>query len=171
MSLSSKHNVNIRKGEAMKGNDKVIATLNGLLADELTAINQYMVHSEMCNNWGYEKLHKAIEKRAVEEMKHAEKLIARMLFLEGLPIVSHLKKITIGPDVETQLKNDWDAEDGAVKAYNDAIRLAVDVGDNGTRELLEGTLKDEEDHIDWLEAQLDQIKQMGIANYLVEQLG
>jgi bacterioferritin len=156
--------------ENMKGNDKVIATLNDLLADELTAINEYMVHSEMCANWGYEKLHKAIEKRAVDEMKHAEKLIARILFLEGKPVVSKLNKITIGPDVETQIKNDWNAEDGAVKAYNNAIRLAVEVGDNGTRELLESILKDEEDHIDWLEAQLDQINQMGIQNYLVEQL-
>jgi len=155
----------------MKGNDKVVAALNELLADELTAINQYMVHSEMCDNWGYEKLHKAIEKRAVEEMKHAEKLIARILFLEGRPTVTKLNKIIIGPDVETQLKNDWSAEEGAVKAYNDAIRLAVDVGDNGTREILENTLEDEENHIDWLEAQLDQIKQMGIQNYLVEQLG
>jgi bacterioferritin len=154
----------------MKGNNKIIAALNDLLADELTAINEYMVHSEMCDNWGYEKLHKAIEKRAVDEMKHAEKLIARILFLEGKPVVSELNKITIGPDVETQIKNDWNAEDGAVKAYNNAIRLAVEVGDNGTRELLESILKDEEDHIDWLEAQLDQINQMGIQNYLVEQL-
>jgi bacterioferritin len=155
----------------MKGNDKIIETLNVQLADELTAVNQYMVHSEMCANWGYEKLHKATEKRAIDEMKHAEKLIARLLFLEGMPIVSNLNKITIGPDVQTQLKNDWNAEAGAIKAYNDAIRLAVEVGDNGTRELFESILKDEEDHIDWLEAQLDQIAQMGIPNYLVEQLG
>jgi bacterioferritin len=155
----------------MKGNDKVIETLNVQLADELTAVNQYMVHSEMCANWGYERLHKATEKRAIDEMKHAEKLIARILFLEGMPIVSNLNKITIGPDVEKQLKNDWNAEAGAVKAYNDAIRLAVEVGDNGTRELFESILKDEEDHIDWLEAQLDQVAQMGIQNYLVEQVG
>ncbi len=155
----------------MKGNDKVIETLNVQLADELTAVNQYMVHSEMCANWGYEKLHKAIEKRAIDEMRHAEKLIGRIIFLEGMPIVSNLNKITIGPDVQTQLKNDWNAEAGAVKAYNAAIRQAVEVGDNGTRELLESILKDEEDHIDWLEAQLDQIAQMGIQNYLVEQVG
>ena len=155
----------------MKGNDKIIETLNVQLADELTAVNQYMVHSEMCSNWGYERLHKATEKRAIEEMRHAEKLIARILFLEGMPIVSNLNKITIGPDVEKQLKNDWNAEAGAVKAYNDAIRLAVEVGDNGTRELFESILKDEEDHIDWLEAQLDQVAQMGIPNYLVEQVG
>ncbi len=154
----------------MKGNDKIIERLNALLADELTAVNQYMVHSEMCANWGYERLHKAIEKRAIDEMKHAEKLIGRTIFLEGKPIVSDLNKINIGSDVEAQLKNDWAAEDDAVKAYNEGIRLAVEVGDNGSRELLESILKDEEDHIDWLEAQLDQIKQMGIQNYLVEQV-
>jgi bacterioferritin len=155
----------------MKGNDKIIETLNVQLADELTAVNQYMVHSEMCSNWGYEKLHKAIEERAIEEMRHAEKLIGRIIFLEGMPIVSNLNKITIGPDVQTQLKNDWNAEAGAIKAYNNAIRQAVDAGDNGTRELFESILKDEEDHIDWLEAQLDQVAQMGIQNYLVEQVG
>jgi bacterioferritin len=155
----------------MKGNERVIDKLNMLLADELTAISQYMVHSEMCANWGYEKLHKAAEKRAIDEMKHAEKLIGRVLFLEGMPVVSKLNKINIGSDIEAQHKNDWAAEEGAVKAYNEGIRLAVEVADNGTRELLESILKDEEDHIDWLEAQLDQIKQMGIQNYLVEQLG
>jgi bacterioferritin len=155
----------------MKGNDRIIEKLNALLADELTAISQYMVHSEMCANWMYQHLHEAIEKRAVDEMKHAEKLIARILFLEGRPIVSNLNKLSIGPEVEAQLQNDWAAEEGAVKAYNDGIRLAVETGDNGTRELLESILKDEEVHIDWIEAQLDQIKQMGIQNYLVEQVG
>jgi len=155
----------------MKGNDKIIVTLNSLLADELTAINQYMVHSEMCANWGYEQLHKKIEKRAIDEMKHAEKLIARIIFLEGMPVVSRLKDIHIGDKVESQLENDRKAEDGAVKAYNDGIRQAVDLGDNGTRELLESFVKDEEDHLDWLEAQQDQIKQMEIQNYLVEQVG
>jgi len=155
----------------MKGNEKIIERLNALLADELTAISQYMVHSEMCANWGYERLHKAVEKRAIDEMKHAEKLIGRVIFLEGKPVVSNLNKINIGPEVEAQIKNDWAAEEGAVKAYNEGIRLAVEVGDNGTRELLESILKDEEAHIDWLEAQLDQIKQMGIQNYLVEQVG
>jgi len=155
----------------MKGNAKILATLNDLLADELTAINQYMVQSEMCDNWGYEKLHKVIEKRAIDEMKHAEKLIGRILFLEGTPIVSKLNKISIGAEVESQHKNDWSSEQGAIKAYNEGIRLAVESADNGTRELLESILKDEEDHIDWIEAQLDQIKQMGIQNYLVEQLG
>jgi bacterioferritin len=155
----------------MKGNDRIIARLNDLLADELTAINQYMVQSEMCDNWGYEKLHKAFEKRAVDEMKHAEKLIARVLFLEGTPIVSKLNKINIGAEVETQHANDLKSEQGAIQAYNESINLAVQVGDNGTRELLEHILKDEEAHIDWIEAQLDQVRQMGIQNYLVEQLG
>jgi len=154
----------------MKGNEKLLETLNDLLADELTAINQYMVHSEMCADWGYERLHEAIEARAIQEMKHAESLIGRIIFLEGAPTVSDLKKISIGKDVEAQLKNDLAAEMDAVKAYNAGIRQAVEVGDNGTRELLEATLKDEEAHLDWLEAQLDQISQMSIQNYLVEQI-
>ena len=154
----------------MKGNEKVIETLNALLADELSAINQYIVHSEMCANWGYERLHEAIEKRAIQEMGHAEKLIERILFFEGKPIVSQLNPISIGADVEAQHKGDLAAEIGAVKAYNDGVRLAVEAGDNGTRELLESILKDEEEHVDWLEAQLDQIRQMGIQNYLVEQI-
>jgi bacterioferritin len=155
----------------MKGNEQIIATLNMLLADELTAINQYMVHSEMCANWGYEELHDAVEKRAMTEMRHAEMHIGRIIFLEGLPVVSELNPLHIGADVLEQLKNDLGAEQGAVKAYNDAIKLAVEVGDNGTRVMLEGILKDEEDHLDWLETQLDQIEQMGIQNYLVEQVG
>ncbi len=155
----------------MKGNEQILETLNALLADELTAINQYIVHSEMCADWGYEELHEAIEKRAIVEMRHAESLIGRILFLDGKPIVSQLNKITIGADVSMQHHNDLNAELGAVKAYNEGIRLSVEVGDNGTRELLESILGDEEDHVDWLEAQLDQIEQMGIQNYLVEQLG
>ena len=155
----------------MKGNEKVIARLNEMLADELTAISQYMVHSEMCSNWGFDKLHHKIEERAIQEMKHAEKLIGRLLFLEGTPIVSQLNPMHIGPDVETQLRNDLAAETGAVKGYNEAVKLAVTSGDNGTRELFESILKDEEDHLDWLEAQLDQISQMGKANYLAQQVG
>lgn len=158
-------------GYRMKGNEKVIEHLNLRLAEELTAINQYMVHSEMCDNWGYERLHKMIEKRAIDEMKHAEKLIARILFLDGRPIVSNLNKVYIGAEVPKMHESDRAAEEGAIRGYNESIRLAVEVGDNGTRELLEAILKDEEDHIDLLEAQLDQIKQMGIQNYLVEQLG
>ncbi|HNW60301.1 MAG TPA: bacterioferritin [bacterium] len=153
----------------MKGDDKIIAALNAYLADELTAISQYIVHSEMCDNWGYGKLHAAIEKRAIDEMKHAEKLIARILFLEGQPIVNELNPLNIGGSVEKQLKNDWEAEAGAVKAYNAGIRLCLELGDNGTRELIDANLKDEEAHIDWLEAQLDQIQQMGLANYLLGQ--
>ena len=155
----------------MKGNDKVIAALNMLLADELTAINQYMVHSEMCANWGYGELHEAIEKRAITEMKHAEMHIGRIIFLEGLPVVSELNPLHIGADVLGQLKSDLGAEQGAVKAYNDAVKLAAEVGDNGTRVMLEGILKDEEEHLDWLETQLDQIEQMGIQLYLVEKVG
>ncbi len=155
----------------MKGHKKIIDVLNSLLADELTAINQYMVHSEMCDDWGYEKLHKAVEKRAIDEMKHAEKLIGRILFLEGKPIVTKLKKIKIGESVEMQFQNDWQAEREAIKAYNKAIKLCRELHDNGTEELLEEILKDEEEHIDWIEAQLDQIKQMGIKNYLTEQIG
>jgi bacterioferritin len=155
----------------MKGNPILIERLNSLLADELTAINQYMVHSEMCADWGFEKLHKHVEERAITEMKHAEKLIGRIIFLEGLPTVSNLNKITIGGEVKTQLESDLQSEHGAVKVYNEGIRLAVEIGDNGTRELLEGILTDEESHTDWLEAQLEQVKQMGIQNYLVEQIG
>jgi bacterioferritin len=154
----------------MKGNEKVIEQLNARLADELTAINQYMVHSEMCDNWGYQKLHAAIEKRAIMEMKHAEKLIARILFLEGIPIVSKLNQISIGSSVEKQHRNDLQAELDAVKLYNESVRIAREAGDNGTRELFESILKDEEEHLDWLEAQLDQIEQLGLQNYLVEQL-
>ncbi len=155
----------------MKGNEKVIALLNEFLADELTAVSQYMVHSEMCDAWGYEKLHKAIEKRAIDEMKHAEKLIGRILALEGMPVVSQLNKMSIGENVEIQLKNDLSAEAGAIKAYNEGIRLCLEVGDNGSRSLIEDNLKDEEDHLGWLETQLDQIQQMGLQIYLQSQSG
>jgi bacterioferritin len=155
----------------MKGNDKVIATLNMLLADELTAINQYMVHSEMCANWGYGELHEAIEKRAITEMKHAEMHIGRIIFLEGRPVVSNLNPLHIGADVLEQLQSDLGAEQGAVKGYNEGVKLAVEAGDNGTRAMLESILKDEEEHLDWLETQLDQIGQIGIQLYLVEKVG
>jgi bacterioferritin len=150
----------------MTGNVKVLNVLNALLADELTAINQYMVHSEMCDNWGFEALHKAIEKRAIDEMRHAESLITRILFLEGLPTVSKLNTISIGKTVKDMIANDTKAESDAIAAYNEAINLAAGVGDNGTRDLLQSILKDEEAHIDWLEAQRDQIEQMGLENYL-----
>jgi bacterioferritin len=155
----------------MKGDPKVIDRLNFLLADELTAISQYMVHSEMCANWEYKRLHEAIEKRAIDEMKHAERLIARIIFLEGRPIVSKLNEIHIGADVPAFLANDEAAESGAIRAYNDAIRLAVESGDNGTRDALESILADEEVHIDWIEAQQDQVRQMGLQAYLSEQTG
>ncbi|NLE75210.1 MAG: bacterioferritin [Chloroflexi bacterium] len=155
----------------MKGNEQMLEKLNFLLADELTAISQYMVHSEMCADWGFERLHEAIEKRAIDEMKHAEELIARILFLEGRPIVSKLNPIQIGAEVEKQLNNDWAAEDVAIKGYNEGIRLAMELGDNGTRRLLETILKDEEVHIDWLETQLDQIRLMSIKHYLNKQVG
>ena len=154
----------------MKGQEKIIEQLNLRLAEELTAINQYMVHAEMCDNWNYERLHKMIEKRAIDEMKHAEKLIARILFLEGRPIVSNLNKIHIGAEVPKMHENDRHAEESAIQGYNESIQLAVELGDNGTRELLESILKDEEGHIDLIEAQIDQISQMGIQNYLVEQI-
>jgi len=154
----------------MKGNEQIIGLLNNFLADELTAISQYMVHSEMCANWGYNRLHEAIEKRAIDEMKHAEKLIARILFLEGQPVVSRLNQLNIGATVETQLKHDLESEAGAIKAYNDGIRLCLDLGDNGSRELIDANLHDEEEHLDWLEAQLDQINQMGYQNYLLGQV-
>jgi bacterioferritin len=150
----------------MKGNEKLIKTLDDLLADELTAINQYMVHSEMCANWGYSKLHEAIEKRAIQEMKHAEKLIGRILFLEGTPTVSKLNAMHIGADVAKQLDADLAAEMGAVQNYNAAIHLANEVGDAATKSLLEDILGDEDAHVDWLEEQKDQIAQMGVGIYL-----
>jgi len=154
----------------MKGNPEIIATLNDLLAEELTAINQYMVHSEMCDNWGFEKLHKSIEKQAIDEMKHAESLIQRILFLEGSPTVSRLKDIQIGKTVLEMVNNDGEAETNAVRMYNDAIRRAVEAKDDGTRDLLTKILKDEEAHLDWDEQQHDQIGQMGIENYLAAQI-
>ena len=154
----------------MKGNDKIIEHLNARLAEELTAINQYMVHAEMCDNWGYKQLAEAIEKRAKDEMKHAEKLIARILFLDGIPIVSNLNQIFIGAEVPKMHENDHGAELGAIKSYNESIRLATELGDNNTKVILESILKDEEDHIDWIEAQLDELKQIGAQNYLAQQI-
>ncbi len=155
----------------MKGDPKLIKALNALLADELTAIDQYMVHSEMCANWGYDKLHKAIEKRAIDEMKHAEKLIGRILFLEGLPIVSDTNKIHIGADIPKMFANDHTAEEGAIKSYNEAIVLAGSVKDYATREILESILKDEDAHIDGIEETRDQIGQMGLQIFLTTKVG
>jgi bacterioferritin len=154
----------------VEGNKQILELLNLRLAEELTAINQYIVHAEMCENWGYHKLHESIQKRAIQEMKHAERIIERILFLEGTPNVSKLNQINIGKNVEAQLLSDYEFEKSAVRAYNDSIRAAGEVGDNGTRELFKSTLEDEEDDVDWIEAQLDQIKQMGIQNYLSGQV-
>lgn len=154
----------------MKGNEKLIEVLNDLLADELTAISQYMVHSEMCNNWGYSKLHEAIEKQAIDEMHHAEWLIQRILFLEGNPIVNKLKEIKIGKSVPDFIYNDQAAEQDAIKAYNKGIALAREVGDESTAELLTKILKMEEGHVDWAETQRAQIEQMGLESYLSNQV-
>ncbi|MGB7912676.1 MAG: bacterioferritin [Desulfobaccales bacterium] len=154
----------------MKGNEKLIEKLNKRLSEELTAINQYFVHAEMCDNWKYSRLHEVIRKRSIVEMIHAEKLIERILFLDGRPIVSNLNEVYIGDQVPKMHANDRGAEEMAIKGYNETIRLAVEVGDNGTKELLEAILKEEEDHIDWIEAQLDQIKQVGVENYLEQQI-
>ncbi len=153
----------------MKGNEKMLAVLNQLLADELTAINQYMVHSEMCDNWGYDQLHKAIEKQAIDEMHHAEWLIQRIIFLEGAPVVSKLNPIQIGTSVLEIVSNDQNAELAAVRAYNAAIRLAHEVDDQVTVDLLTNILKMEEGHVDWAEQQRAQIEQMGLENYLTNQ--
>ena len=154
----------------MKGDKKLIDALNGLLAHELTAVSQYMVHSEMCDNWGYGKLHKSIEKRAIDEMKHADKLIGRILFLEGLPHVSDLKKMHIGAEIPKMMANDRESESTAIKDYNAAIKLAGDVKDFATREILESILTDEDAHIDGIEMNLDQISQMGLPVYLTTQV-
>ncbi len=154
----------------MKGNTKLIETLNSLLADELSAINQYIVHAEIAENWGYKKLHDHFEKRAIDEMRHAEKLIGRIIFLEGIPIVSEYRKITIGSEVPKQLENDHTLEDGAVKAYNEAIKLAGEVLDYATREILESILNDEDRHIDDIENLQDQIGQMGLPVFLSIQI-
>ena len=154
----------------MKGNQKLIDTMNSLLADELTAVSQYMVHANICANWGYGKLDKVIEKRAIDEMKHAEKLIARIIFLEGKPIVSTLRDFTISDKVPEMFDNDHAFEDGAIVAYNKAIKQAGDVADFATREMLESILQDEDKHIDGIEEVQDEIKQMGIQLFLSTQL-
>ncbi len=153
----------------MKGNEKLLTVLNQLLADELTAISQYMVHSEMCESWGYGKLHKAIEGQAMDEMHHAEWLIQRIIFLEGSPVVSKLNPMKIGAAVPEMIGNDEADELGAVRSYNAGIRLAREVEDQGTADLLTKILKMEEGHVDWAEEQRDQIGQMGLQNYLANQ--
>ena len=153
----------------MKGNSQILKLLNERLAEELTAISMYMVHSEMCANWGFEKLHKAFEKQAHDEMKHAEMLIGRILFLEGTPTVSKLNHMKIGANVTEMIAADEDAEMGAIKGYNDTIAAAVKAGDDGTRELTAKILLDEERHVDWAEAQRELIAQMGLQNYMANQ--
>jgi bacterioferritin len=155
----------------MKGNPKVLAELNSLLSEELTAISQYIVHAEMCENWGYGVLHDVAQKRAIDEMKHAEKLIARILFLEGIPIVSELNKITIGDTIPKQVANDTKGEYDAVKHYNAVIALCAQEKDATTKALLEQIEQEEEGHVDTLEAQRDQMQQMGLQVFLSTQTG
>jgi bacterioferritin len=154
----------------MKGDPKVIAFLNQVLKAELTAINQYFLHAEMCDNWGYYKLGKKVKKESIEEMVHAEKCMERILYLDGTPNMSDYFKINIGNTVEQQFKNDLELEVEAVKRLNDGIKLCAAQGDNASKTLAESILNDEEHHIDWLEAQLHAIGEMGIANYLAQQL-
>lgn len=154
----------------MKGDPKVIAVLNQVLKAELTAINQYFLHAEMCENWGYERLAKHTRKESIEEMTHAEKLMEHILYLDGSPNVSDYFKINIGSNVKQQLQNDLQVEYDAVKRLNEGIETCVKAADNGSREILEKILRDEEEHIDWLEGQLHSIGEMGIENYLAQQL-
>ena len=154
----------------MKGDPKVIAVLQEVLKAELTAINQYFLHAEMCENWGYERLAKYVRHESIDEMKHAEKLMERILYLDNNPNMSDYFKINIGPNVEQQFKNDLQVEYDAVKRLNEGIHVCNAANDGGSRELLEHILVDEEHHVDWLEAQLHAIKEMGIQNYLSQQL-
>jgi bacterioferritin len=154
----------------MKGNPKVIAELNKALKEELTAINQYFLHAEMCENWGYRKLSEYIKKQSIGEMKHAELLIERILFLDGTPSMMPLE-LKVGGTVRGMIESDLALEVSAVKQYNNAVAIATKEGDNGSRDLLVTLLKDEEDHVDFLEAQMQQIKDMGYERYLAQQLG
>jgi bacterioferritin len=154
----------------MKGNAKLITMLNDVLTGELTGVNQYFIHAKVCENWGYRRLAAANKKESIGEMKHADELIERILYLEGVPNMQRLGKVRVGETVPEQLKLDLSLEKEAVTLLNRAIALAVEVGDNGTRELLEDILTGEEEHIDWLEAQLELIKQVGEQNYLAQQI-
>ena len=154
----------------MKGKAEVLKVLQEMLEEELVAISQYFLHNEMCENWGYERLSKRVEKLSINEMKHAEKLIERMLFLEGTPSLSELPKLNIGKDVKQQLENDLALEHGAVAGYNEAIATCRKVGDNGTADFLKGILADEEGHVDFFEEQLGLVEQLGLQNYLAQQL-
>lgn len=154
----------------MKGNPKVINELNKALREELTAINQYFLHAEMCENWGYHKLSEYIKKQSIGEMKHAESLLERILFLDGVPTMEPLK-LSIGSNVRDMIQADLELEISAVGQYNNAVQIATELKDNGSRDLLVQLLKDEEDHVDWLEAQVHQIKEMGYERYLTMQAG
>jgi len=154
----------------MKGNPKVIAELNAALKEELTAIYQYFLHAEMCDNWKYDKLGSFIKKQSIDEMKHAELLIERILFLDGAPNLTELLHLSVGQNVKDQLASDLKLELNAVAMYNASVQVARDEGDNASRELFERLLKDEEMHVDWLEAQLHQIKEIGYERYLSQQI-
>jgi bacterioferritin len=154
----------------MKGHDKVIDLLNEVLTGELTAVNQYFIHARMCENWGYERLWKKIRAESIDEMKHADRLIHRVLYLDGLPNVQRYHKINIGQTVPEQLQVDLALESAAIKLLNDGIELCRTLGDNGSRELLEDILEAEEEHTDWLEAQLELIQQLGAEHYLAQQI-
>jgi bacterioferritin len=155
----------------MKGNPKVIAKLNEALKEELVAINQYFLHAEMCGNWHYHRLGSYIKKQSIDEMRHAEALIERLLFLDGTPIMTEPMQLTIGSNVKGQLESDLKLELAAVAMYNEAAKLAREQGDNASRDLFEVILKSEEEHVDWLEAQLHQIKEIGYERYLGQQIG
>ncbi len=154
----------------MQGSEKVIAALNINLQEEFTALSQYFIHAEMCQNWKYDALAKFMKKLSIVEMKHAERLIERILFLEGTPNMTGPAQIKVGKTVREQFENDLKSEYGAIKSYNDAVKLARSEGDNGSAELFTANLRDEEEHIDWLEAQLGQIKEIGYERYLSTQL-
>lgn len=154
----------------MKGDAKIIDLLNEILTGELTAINQYFLHARMCRNWGYARLDAKIRKESIDEMKHADELIERILYLDGLPNVQRLGKIMIGQNVPEILKNDLGLEQVAIPLLNKAIQAARDAGDNGSEDLLKKILVSEEEHTDWLESQLELIKQVGEAHYLAQQI-
>jgi len=154
----------------MKGDPQVIALLNDVLTAELTAVNQYWVHARMCENWGYQRLWKKIREESLEEMKHADHLVERILFLEGVPNLQKLGKISVGQTVPEQFKLDLTVEHEAVKRINDGIELCRARGDSGSREILEHMLREEEEHADWIETQQEAIKQIGLERYLAEQL-
>ena len=154
----------------MKGNAKLIEALNEVLTGELTSVNQYFVHAKMCENWGYHRLAHAVRAESIEEMKHADELIERILYLDGVPNVQRLGKVRVGETVPEQLKLDYKLEQEAIPRLNQGIALAVEVADNGTRELLEDILTSEENHIEWLEAQLTLLAQVGEQNYLAQQI-